>query len=245
MENLKDFGGTDSSIHSKDTDQPDDAAYKHDVEKQPGHDNDVFDTATPEKASKDPNIVDWDGPDDPANPMNWPSARKFAAIGIVSLISMLSLVPYNPVKRARLTANRPLASTMISSTTADVMATFHSTNETLGAFVTSVYLLSYCFGPLVIAPLSELHGRAIVYNVCNSIFLIFSIACALANNLSALLVFRLFAGIAASCPITLGAGTIADMIPLERRGLAMASWIVGPLVGPTFGPLAGYCFKRF
>jgi MFS family permease len=134
---------------------------------------------------------------------------------------------------------------MISPATADVMATFHSTNETLGAFVTSVYLLGYSFGPLVIAPLSELYGRAIVYNVCNSIFLIFSIACALANNLSALIVFRLFAGIAASCPITLGAGTIADMIPLEKRGLAMASWIVGPLVGPTFGPLGGYCLKRF
>lgn len=89
----------------------------------------------------------------------------------------------------------------------------------------------------MIAPLSELYGRAIVYNACNSIFLIFSIACALANNLSALIVFRLFAGIAASCPITLGAGTIADMIPSEKRGLAMASWIVGPLVGPTFGPL--------
>jgi MFS family permease len=117
------------------------------------------------------------------------------------------------------------------------MSTFHSTNETLGAFVTSVYLLGYSFGALVIAPLSELYGRAIVYNVCNSTFLIFSIACALASNLSALIVFRLFAGIAASCPITLGAGTIADMIPLERRGLAMASWIVGPLIGPTFGPL--------
>jgi hypothetical protein len=56
---------------------------------------------------------------------------------------------------------------MISPATADVMATFHSTNETLGAFVTSVYLLGYSFGPLVIAPLSEIYGRAIVYNVCN------------------------------------------------------------------------------
>lgn len=118
------------------------------------------------------------------------------------------------------------------------MATFHSTNETLGAFVTSVYLLGYSFGPLVIAPLSELYGRAVVYNVCNTLFLIFSIACALANSLGALIAFRLLAGIAASCPITLGAGTIADMVPLEKRGLAMASWILGPLLGPTCGPLS-------
>lgn len=129
---------------------------------------------------------------------------------------------------------------MIAPATADVMTTFHSTNETLGAFVTSVYLLGYVFGPLLLAPLSELYGRSIVYNVCNFIFLIFNIACALANNLSALIVFRFFTGIAASCPITLGAGTIADMIPLERRGLAMASWIAGPIIGPTVGPLGGY-----
>ena len=119
------------------------------------------------------------------------------------------------------------------------MATFHSTNATLGAFVTSVYILGYAFGPLVIAPLSELYGRVIVYNVCNFIFLIFTIACALSNNLSALIVFRLLAGIAASCPITLGAGTIADMMPVEKRGKAMASWIMGPLIGPTVGPLSG------
>ena len=97
----------------------------------------------------------------------------------------------------------------------------------------------------MIAPLSELYGRAIVYNVCNSIFLIFSIACALANNLSGLIMFRLFAGIAASCPITLGMGTIADIIPPEKRGLAMASWLMGPLLGPTFGPLGGYLLGRF
>lgn len=119
------------------------------------------------------------------------------------------------------------------------MDTFHSTNETLGAFITSVYLLGYAFGPLVIAPLSEIYGRAILYNICNTIFLIFSIACAVSNNLAALIVFRLFAGIGASCPMTLGAGTISDMVPLHKRGMAMACWIMGPLIGPTFGPLAG------
>lgn len=103
--------------------------------------------------------------------------------------------------------------------------------------MTTVYLIGYCFGPLLIAPLSELYGRAILYNVCNIIFLIFSIACALANNLGALIVFRLLAGIAGSCPVTIGAGSIADMIPLEKRGLAMVLWIMGPLLGPTFGPL--------
>ncbi|KAF2176732.1 cycloheximide resistance protein [Zopfia rhizophila CBS 207.26] len=199
-----------------------DVESQKDVEKQADA-ADALETLTNREALRDPNVVDWDGLDDPANPMNWPLSRKVAVIGIVSFITLLS----------------PLASTMISPATAGVMAAFHSNNATLGAFVTSVYLLGYAFGPLVIAPLSELYGRAVMYNVNNVIFLIFSIACAVASNMGALIVFRLFAGIAASCPITLGAGTIADMIPHERRGLAMALWIMGPLVGPTFAPLAG------
>lgn len=124
------------------------------------------------------------------------------------------------------------------------MATFHSTNGTLAAFVTSVYILGYAFGPLVFAPLSELYGRAMIYSICNFIFLIFTIACGLANNLSALIAFRFFAGIAASCPIALGAGTIADTVPLEKRGKAMASLIMGPLLGPTIGPLGAYFLSK-
>jgi len=120
------------------------------------------------------------------------------------------------------------------------MRDFNNTNQTLGAFVTSVYLLGYAFGPLVIAPLSELYGRQIVYNVNNVLFLVFTIACAVSNSLGALITFRFLVGIAASCPITLGAGTIADMVPLERRGSAMALWIMGPIFGPTIGPLGIY-----
>jgi MFS family permease len=117
------------------------------------------------------------------------------------------------------------------------MATFDSTSGTLEAFITSIYLIGYVGGPLFLAPLSELWGHLPLYNACNLVFFIFCIACAVANNLSALLVFRLLAGIAASCPITIGSATIADTIPMERRGLAMVFWIAGPLIGPTVGPL--------
>jgi hypothetical protein len=39
---------------------------------------------------KDPNIVDFDGPDDPENPMNWSMARKTSAIVIVTTMTLLS-----------------------------------------------------------------------------------------------------------------------------------------------------------
>jgi len=35
----------------------------------------------------DPNLVDWDGPDDPANPMNWTERKKWTTVTVVSCIS--------------------------------------------------------------------------------------------------------------------------------------------------------------
>ena len=37
----------------------------------------------------DANVVDWDGPNDPTNPHNWPSRKRWAH---VVLIAMLALV---------------------------------------------------------------------------------------------------------------------------------------------------------
>lgn len=117
------------------------------------------------------------------------------------------------------------------------MTEFHSTNEQLASFIVSVYLLGYCFGPLAIAPLSEMYGRLPLYHVCNVLFIIFSVACALAPNLGGLIAFRLLAGLAGSCPLTIGAATLADIISKEKRGAAMSSWALGPLFGPVIGPI--------
>lgn len=117
------------------------------------------------------------------------------------------------------------------------MADFGLTNPELSSFVVSVYLLGYCFGPLLIAPVSEIYGRRIVYNVCNVFYVIFTVACAVAPEVGSLIVFRFFAGCAGSCPLTIGAGSIADMFVQEKRGSAMAAWALGPLIGPVIGPV--------
>lgn len=38
----------------------------------------------------DPNIVDWDGPDDPENPMNWKTGKKGLMVGILSLLTLVT-----------------------------------------------------------------------------------------------------------------------------------------------------------
>lgn len=61
-----------------------------DLEKRPVHNQPFSGVAVSQDPSKDPNIVDWDGPEDPENPMNWSSRQKVTAIGIVSVLAFLS-----------------------------------------------------------------------------------------------------------------------------------------------------------
>lgn len=42
----------------------------------------------------DPNVVNWDGPDDPENPLNWPTRRKWINIFLLAIITTLTFVSY-------------------------------------------------------------------------------------------------------------------------------------------------------
>lgn len=128
---------------------------------------------------------------------------------------------------------------MFAPGVAEVMSEFHITDIQLGSFVVSVYLLGYAFGPLILAPLSELYGRLVVYHTCNLLFVLMTVTCALSRNMNMLIAFRFLAGTFGSCPLTIGGGSIADMVIQEKRGGVMAIWALGPLMGPVIGPVAG------
>jgi MFS family permease len=104
----------------------------------------------------------------------------------------------------------------------DVMRDFNSSSDTLATFVVSIYLIGFAFGPLLIAPLSEIYGRYWVYMGGNIGFIIFAVACAVSKNLGQLIAFHFLHGVAGVTPLTIGGGTIADMMPVEKRGGAMA-----------------------
>lgn len=56
------------------------------------HDGGQCSSPVGEESIEDPNIVDWDGPDDPANPMNWSRTKKNMHVGIVSCFTLAALV---------------------------------------------------------------------------------------------------------------------------------------------------------
>ena len=57
----------------------------------PGVANEPADHNTTSKEETDDFIVDWDGDDDPENPLNWPSRKKGI---IIALLSSLTFVTY-------------------------------------------------------------------------------------------------------------------------------------------------------
>jgi multidrug resistance protein len=120
-----------------------------------------------------------------------------------------------------------------------VIQDFHSGNATIGTLVVSIYLLGYAFGPLFIAPLSEMFGRLPVYHCSTIMFILFNIACAKSTNFPMLTIFRVLTGIAGSGPLTLGPGSISDLYRQEERGKIIAIWTLPLLLGPTIGPIAG------
>ncbi|KAF7155444.1 hypothetical protein CNMCM5623_007515 [Aspergillus felis] len=168
-------------------------------------------------------VVDWVGPDDPANPLNWPKAKKKVQVIFVSIFTLY--------------AN--LAATMFAPGAAELANEFHLTNSTIEAFTVSIYVLGFALGPLLLAPLSELYGRLIIYHVCNLFYFAFTAGCAFSTDVAMFLVFRFICGCAASGPMSMGGGTVADVTSQEERGKAMALFAVGPLLGPVIGPVVG------
>lgn len=120
-----------------------------------------------------------------------------------------------------------------------VMQDLGVTNGGLASFAVSVLVGGFTVGPLLIAPFSELYGRSIIYRTCGCFFLVATVGCALSPNIATLIVCRFFAGCFGACPLVLGAATVADILPPERRGEAMSLFVLGPLMSPSIAPTVG------
>ncbi|KZF23887.1 putative MFS transporter [Xylona heveae TC161] len=179
--------------------------------------------------AKDPDVVDWDGPDDPANPRNWKRGTKLMHVLLVSAFTLYS----------------NLAAVMFAPGALALVHDFGITNTIVASLTVTIYILGFAIGPLVLASLSETYGRLMVYHMCNVVYIGFTIGCALSTDTAMFLVFRFICGCAASSPMSIGGGTIADLHVEAERGKAMALFGLGPLLGPfliirqVIGPVIG------
>jgi MFS family permease len=185
-----------------------------------------------------PNLVDWEV-DDPERPINWTNRKKCLNLSLVFFFRFLT----------------SLASSMVAPVTPLIESDLDLNSETIASFIVSIFILGYAVGPLVISPLSEVYGRRPLYWVNNVLFTCWNLSAALSPTWGAVLAFRLLGGLAGSCSVTSGSGSIADCVKKERRGLVTTifseyTWqsdlvvsntipAAGPLIGPCIGPIVG------
>lgn len=186
-----------------------------DVEKQKTQDNQG-------ELEKDPNLIEWDGPDDPENPQNWSSRYKWFITGVLGMM----------------TFTITFASSVFSTATLVTAKQFNVSNEVM-ILGTSLFVLGFAVGPPIWGPLSELYGRKYPLFFGFFIFAIFQIPVAVAQNLHTIMLCRFFGGVFGSAPLGIVGGQLTDFWGALDRGIAMVVFAGATFIGPVAGPIVG------
>jgi MFS transporter, DHA2 family, multidrug resistance protein len=106
-------------------------------------------------------------------------------------------------------------------------------------------ITSYLAANAIIIPatgwLAGLMGRKRFFLVCCVLFTVSSVLSGMAPNLTFLILARIAQGIGGGPIIPLSQAILWEIFPLGQRGLAMAVWGIGFMMGPIIGPtLGGY-----
>jgi MFS family permease len=126
-----------------------------------------------------------------------------------------------------------MAPTMCAPGIDGLVVDFNISSQTVSTLAITLYVLGIAIGPMFISPLSEVYGRLPVYHIANLAFVAFVVGNALSKNIGQFMVFRFISGCAGGTPMALGGGTIADVTLVEKRGISMALFSLGPLAGPV------------
>lgn len=173
----------------------------------------------------DVNLVTF-RPGEPADPHNWSKAKKAYVVVVGTLLSI----------------NSTMGSSIASNEIEALRSKFHFPDGPQSVLPATAFLVGFVLGPLVFAPLSEQYGRRPVLVTTLGLYVVFTLAAALAPTWAAFLVFRSLGGIFASPPMSVTGGSIADVYQARvARGQANVLWSTATLVGPLAGPvIAGY-----
>ncbi|OCK79152.1 MFS general substrate transporter [Lepidopterella palustris CBS 459.81] len=165
---------------------------------------------------------DWTGPDDPENPHNW----------------SMWIRAYHTIPPSLFGFVVTFGSSVYTPAVEDVMKQF-SVSSTAAFLGLSLYVVGLAFGPVLAAPISETHGRNVVYKLSLPISMLFTLGVGFSQNFASLLVCRFFAGFFGSPVLAVGAGTNADLFPPHLRAVATSLFLMAPFAGPSLGPVVG------
>ncbi|KAF2086509.1 MFS general substrate transporter [Saccharata proteae CBS 121410] len=182
---------------------------------------------SPPSPTQDDNIdiVDWEE-NDPENPFNWSSRRKWLITITTCFISILTGLPAG----AYGSGNNQMSQEF----------NVDNSNFPYLYFATTSWNMGAALWPLIFVPLTEQTGRMPGYFVSYILFLIWLIPSAVAPNFATLIVTRFFGGGASSVSINIVGGTITDIWKGDRaRSLPMSIFGMTSVVGIALGPFIG------
>nr|WP_294524724.1 DHA2 family efflux MFS transporter permease subunit [uncultured Rhodopila sp.] len=120
-------------------------------------------------------------------------------------------------------------------------ATYDEITWVLTSYITAAAIMTAPVGWL-----SSRFGRKYLFIACLIGFTVTSMMCGAAQSLTQMVVFRLLQGVFGAALVPLSQATMMDIYPPEQRGMAMAIWGVGVMVGPILGPtLGGYLTEMY
>ncbi|KAH7325068.1 major facilitator superfamily domain-containing protein [Stachybotrys elegans] len=167
-------------------------------------------------------VVFSDDAHDPENPKDWPVWYRAWVMVVVAYNSWLVV----------------LYSTSYTASTPGLAEEFN-VSPTIVTLGLTTYLLGLACGSLLVAPLSELYGRQLVYLISFIAWTLLIIPCGLATSLTTLLVVRFIAALFGAAFISNGPGSVVDVSRPEYLAFYLSMWSIAPLNSPTFGPLIG------
>ncbi|KAF2202288.1 MFS general substrate transporter [Delitschia confertaspora ATCC 74209] len=173
-------------------------------------------------STESPILLDWDGPNDPDNPRNWSLWQRTYHTAVPSV--MCFIVSFG---------------TSVYTPSVSEISLHFRIPRTLALIPLTVYVLGLAFGPLISAPISETHGRKIVYLISLPISMLFTLGAGLSKEFASLVICRFFAGLFGSPVLAVGAGTNADLFMPAQRAVATSMFMVAPFLGPSLGPFIG------
>src|SRR5688500_6348902 len=104
-------------------------------------------------------------------------------------------------------------------------------------------ITSYLAANAVVIPasgwLAGMFGRKKFFLICSVVFVVSSFASGIAPDLTTLIIARILQGLGGGPIIPLSQAILWEIFPFQQRGLAMAVWGLGFILGPILGPTVG------
>ena len=119
------------------------------------------------------------------NPKKWTPSRKWFCAILVSMYALMG----------------PVSSAMVVPALPQISHDLDIPGDTVAQLLVSAFVLGYCIGPLLIAPMSEVFGRAKLLNWGHASFLVLNTLCIFVRDKYCFLGLRFVVGLVGSAPL--------------------------------------------